>query len=196
MSAPPDFEALYRRNADPWQVGSSPYEQRKLGIVLAGLLRTRYALAWDAACGTGHLAAKLAHRCDQVLASDASPRAVELTQGACAAERNVVVQVLRLPDAPTDPLFRPDLVVLSEFVYYLDDRERAASLRVIDEHAALTAEVVAVHWRHIPEDAWLSGAATQTEIVARLADQGWRPALHHADEEFVIDTLCRRGTAS
>ena len=31
MSARPDFEALYRRNADPWRVGSSAYEQRKLG---------------------------------------------------------------------------------------------------------------------------------------------------------------------
>ena len=164
--------------------------------MLAGLLRTRYAWAWDAACGTGHLAARLAHRCDRVLASDASSRAVELTRTACAAERNVAVQVLRLPDAPTDPSFRPDLVVLSEFVYYLDDHDRAASLRVIDECAAPAAEIVAVHWRHIPEDAWLSGAATQTEIVARLGAGDWRPALHHADEEFVIDTLCRRGPAS
>ena len=35
----PDFEALYRRDADPWQVASSFYEQRKLELVLAALSR-------------------------------------------------------------------------------------------------------------------------------------------------------------
>jgi hypothetical protein len=195
VSAPPDFEALYRRNADPWEVGSSAYEQRKLGIVLAALFRPRYTLAWDPACGTGHLAKQLARRCDRVLASDAAPRAVELTQQVCAAEPNVETQVLRLPDAPRDSSFRPDLVVLSEFVYYLDDRDRAAALRVVDEYAAPTAEVLAVHWSHIPDDAWLSGTATQTEIVARLTETDWRPALHHVDEEFMIDTL-RRGAST
>ena len=33
----PDFEALYRRDADPWRVASSFYEQRKLDLVLAVL---------------------------------------------------------------------------------------------------------------------------------------------------------------
>ncbi len=191
MSAPPDFEALYRRDADPWRVGSSAYEQRKLDIVIAVLFRPRYAMAWDPACGTGHLARRLARRCDRVLASDAAPRAVELTQQTCATEPNVEIQVLRLPEAPKEPSFRPDLVVLSEFVYYLDDRDRAAALRVVDEYAAPTAELLAVHWSHIPDDAWLSGSATQTEIVARLTDGDWHPVLHHVDEEFVIDTLRR-----
>ena len=35
MIQPPDFEALYGREHDPWQVGSSWYEQRKLAVVAA-----------------------------------------------------------------------------------------------------------------------------------------------------------------
>ena len=85
MSQPPDFETLYRANHDPWRVGTSSYEQRKLDIVLACLSRPRYCLAWDPACGTGHLAARLAERCDRVLASDASEAAVALTTTECRA---------------------------------------------------------------------------------------------------------------
>jgi len=120
VSQPPDFETLYRANHDPWRVGTSSYEQRKLDIVLACLSRPRYSLAWDPACGTGHLAARLAERCDQVLASDASEAAVALTTTECGGLRNVTSRVLRLPAVPAD-LGAPDLIVLSEFFYYLAD---------------------------------------------------------------------------
>ena len=70
MSQSPDFETLYRANHEPWRVGSSLYEQRKLEIVLACMSRPCYRLAWDPARGTGHLAVRLAERCDRVLASD------------------------------------------------------------------------------------------------------------------------------
>ncbi len=48
-----------------------------------------------------------------------------------------------------------------------------------------------MHWRHVPDDAFLSGAGAQAEVVARLAGLGWDHRLHHDDAEFVIDTLLR-----
>ena len=135
MSGPPDFDAKYRADPDPWDVGGSPYEQRKRGVVLAGLRRPRYAGAWDPACGTGHLTADLAARCDRVVASDASPTAARLAAERCAGLA-VAVSHRALPEAPEDGAFAPDLVLLSEVFYYLSDAERAATVAVVDARAA------------------------------------------------------------
>ena len=109
VSGPPDFDAKYRADPDPWDVGGSPYEQRKRGVVLAGLRRPRYAGAWDPACGTGHLTADLAGRCDRVVASDASATAARLAAERCAGLA-VDVSHRALPEAPDDAAFTPDLV--------------------------------------------------------------------------------------
>lgn len=190
MSGPPDFDAKYQADPDPWDVGGSPYEQRKRGVVLAGLRRPRYADAWDPACGTGHLTADLAGRADRVVASDASATAAGLAAERCAGLA-VAVSHRALPEGPDDAAFTPDLVVLSEVFYYLSDRERAATVAVVDARAAADAEVVAVHWDGAPEDAWLSGRGAQTELVAQLLARGWTRRVHHEDDGFLLDTLTR-----
>ncbi len=191
MSGAPDFERLYRSDADPWRVASSHYEQRKLDLVLACLSRAHYALAWDPACGTGHLAARLATRATQVLATDLSETAVALSSEHCRGLGNVRLEVSALPAPPPADLPAPDLVLVSEFFYYLTDRQRVETLDVLDRVAGPACELLAVHWRHVPQDAWLGGAGAQQEIVSRLDARGWTHRLHHDDEEFVIDTLDR-----
>jgi SAM-dependent methyltransferase len=191
VSQPPDFETLYRVNQDPWRVGTSPYEQRKLEVVLACLIRPRYRLAWDPACGTGYLAVRLAARCDRVLASDESETAVALTASECRGLGNVTCRVLRLPTVPAN-VGAPDLIVLSEFFYYLADAARAKTIVLLDRVAATHCELLAVHWGHVPSDAWLGGAGAQQEIVTRLASLGWTQRVHHDDEEFILDVVDRR----
>jgi len=189
VSGPPDFDAYYRDDPDPWDVGGSFYERRKRGVVLAGLRRARYTAAWDPACGTGHLTADLAGRCDRVLASDASVTAAGIAAERCAG-LPVSVEHRALPEAP-DPGFVPDLVVLSEVFYYLSDVVRAATVALVDRLAAPDAEVVAVHWEGAPDDAWLSGRGAQTELVSQLVARGWTRRIHHEDEEFLLDTVTR-----
>ncbi len=188
----PDFDAMYAADPDPWQVGSSFYEGRKRELVLAALGRPTYTAAWDPSCGTGHLVERLAARCADVLATDASPAAVDLTTRTCARRDNVTVARVAVPD---DPGLRPaagfDLVVVAEFLYYLDPLGRTATLGLVDELAAPGAEVVAVHWRHRPHDAWLSGADLQQEVVSPLETRGWARAVHVDDPDFVLDTVRR-----
>lgn len=185
----PDFDAVYRADADPWRVRSSYYERRKLEIVLACLTAPAYASAWDPACGVGELAARLAGRANRVLATDSSTEAVRLSTERCADLSNVQVQVSALPHPPGRTGF--DLVVLSEFLYYLSEADRAATLVLVDAATAPIAEVVALHWRHQPHDGHLSGDRMQAEIDAALTARGWQPVVQHGDEDFSL-TCFRR----
>lgn len=187
----PDFDALYKSDPDPWNVRSSFYEQRKLGVVLASLNAPTYERAWDPACGVGELAARLAPRTQALLASDASSEAVRLTSLHCQGLPQVSVRSWTLPDAPPEPWRDLDLVVLSEFVYYLSAPDRAATLAMVDRLAGPKAEVVTVHWRYKPHDAWLSGEDVQAEVIDKLGALGWQHNVQHDDRDFVVDLLER-----
>ena len=78
---------------------------------------------------------------------------------------------------------------MSEFAYYLTDQVRQATLEVLHEVAAERAELVAVHWRHHPHDAYVSGEQVQEEVVAGLEPRGWRHVVQHDDRDFIIDVL-------
>lgn len=190
MVRPPDFEALYAADPDPWSVRDSWYERRKEAVVLALLARERYEHGWDAASGTGSLARALADRCGRVTASDLSPRAVQLTEHLLAGIPHATAVVSRLPEVPSlaEP---PDLVVLSEVLYYLPDEDRARSLEAVGRVAAAPAEVVVVHWRHHPDDAFLPGAAATEEADTRLRRGGWTRHTWHDDPDFVAASWVR-----
>lgn len=185
----PDFDSVYRADPDPWRVRSSFYERRKLEVVLAGLSAEHYHRAWDPASGVGELAARLADRATEVLATDASVEAVRLTRLRCADLPSVEVRALPLPATPGAEPY--DLVAVCEFLYYLDREDRQAALALIDSLTTADAELISVHWRHKPHDAWLSGADTQTEIGAFLRGRGWQPIVHHDDRDFVLDSFRR-----
>jgi hypothetical protein len=190
---PPDFDALYASDPDPWRVRTSFYEQRKLSVVLASLSAAHYRRSWDPACGTGELAAQLSPRCDWVLATDASAEAAQITRRRCAGLSNVEVARRSLPDPPTDhgASGPPDLVVLAEFLYYLDRDARARTLDMITTASAPVAEVMSLHWRHRAADAWLSGEDMQTEIIHTLTRLGWHQLVHHEEPDFVLDAFRR-----
>lgn len=190
MSGPPDFDAYYRADPDPWDVGGRHFEQRKRAVVLACLRRARYENAWDPACGTGHLTADVAARCDRVLASDASATAARLAGERCATLR-VSVSHRALPEEPADDAFHPDLVLLSEVFYYLPDVVRAETVALVDRVSAPDGEVVVVHWDGAPDDAWLSGRGGQSELVSQLVARGWTHRVHHEDDGFLLDTVSR-----
>ncbi len=185
MTEIPDFDALYRAEPDPWSVRTSSYEQRKLSVILACLSRPRYVAAWDPACGVGELAFRLADRAARVLATDASAEAVALTRQRCADRAGVEVAQLRLPLPP--PCTGLDLIVLSEFCYYLEAADRRSMLTMINSVAAGDAEVLSVHWRFKPHDGWLSGESVQREIAGGLRRSGWTQTTHHLDTNFILD---------
>ena len=215
MSTTPDFEEMYRADPDPWEVGTSWYERRKTALVMAMLRRETYRLAWDPACGTGDLAVELATRCERLVCSDLSETACDLTrarlteaevalfapdaitEGACAdtppsgfvglPSAVATVEQCELPSKPVALAGeKPDLIVLSEFLYYLDDSQRAQTWELLDEVCDESTDIVAVHWGPEPEQAHLSGSAAQRELNAHLGERGWWRLVTHTDIEFVV----------
>lgn len=185
-----DFDTLYLADPDPWEVGSSWYERRKIAMVLACLRRERYAQAWDAGCGTGHLTVGLAGRCARVLATDAAAEAVRITRARAVEWPEVTCAISALPEAPPAEV-RPDLVVLSEVLYYLDRADREATYDLVTARATPDADVVGVHWG-LRSDGYLqTGARTQRELGDALAERGWTRVVTHTDEEFLIGVWSR-----
>ncbi len=173
-----DFDALYAGSGDPWAFEGSWYETRKRRLLLASLPHERYASAFEPGCATGLLTADLAPRCGRLLASDGAERAVAATSARLAGQAHVACARLWLPD--DWPPGRFDLVVLSEFVYYLapEDIDRLASRA----RGALApgGVVAACHWRHPIAGCALAGDAVHARLHGRLA-LGHAVALQDAD---------------
>ncbi|MEJ7650410.1 MAG: class I SAM-dependent methyltransferase [Nakamurella sp.] len=191
----PDFDAAYRADDDPFDVGTSWYEQRKIAVTLAALTQQRYRRIWDTACGTGHLTRSLADRCDSLVASDLSPRAVELTAARLADDptdgrAEVTTQVHGLPEALGHHEF--DLIVLSEVVYYLPTLDLLAlPSTLLGSATPDRSEVVLVNWRHHPHDAPRSGEHAAGLLDAALTEDGWALHVRHDDADFVLRSWVR-----
>lgn len=138
------FEALYASDPDPWRFATSDYEAAKYDDTLAALGERRFASAFEVGCSIGVLTARLALRCDRLLAVDVADAALERARVACADLPWVSFARMQVPQDWPEGAF--DLILFSEVLYYLGpaDIQRTAALSV----AALVpgGAVLLVHW--------------------------------------------------
>jgi SAM-dependent methyltransferase len=184
--SPEYFDEIYREHADPWGLHTHFYEARKRALLLASLPRPRYRRAFEPACATGALTIELAPRCDMLLASDLNADAVARTARAVASHEHVQTRVLRLPHEWPDAsaIGGYDLVVLSEFVYYLEAVDLDRMVQCIRSSLDEDATVVACHWnRRIAATVPLG-----RELHDRMHAQLHLPRLaRHTEADFVLD---------
>lgn len=159
-----EFEALYARDPDPWRMETSAYEAAKYDATLAALPPGPIGTALEVGCSIGVLTARLARRCDRVLALDVSPTAL-----ARARERPDTATVeWRRAEVPRDwPQGTYDLVVLSEVLYFLEPDELRETARLVARDLASRGTVLLVNWLG-PCDRTLTGDAA-AELFARCA---------------------------
>lgn len=189
-AAPHDyFESLYAASEDPYAVRARWYEARKRALLLAALPRARYRHAFEPGCGIGELTLALASRCDRLLASDFSARAVATAQQRTAGLGHVEVRRQTLPDDwPIDA--GPgsfDLIVLSEVGYFLDreamQRVAACCERALDADGTL----VACDWR--PDFA--QRRLPTADVQGALAALGLARLVLHEEADFVLQVWAR-----
>jgi SAM-dependent methyltransferase len=161
------FDALFSADDDPWRYRSRWYEERKRALTLACLPERRWRHGFEPACANGELSALLATRCERLLVCDGAATAVALSRARLAGQAHVEVRHASVPQQwPAEPF---DLIVLSEFVYYLEpDAVDALAARALKSlHAG--GAVIACHWRRPIDDGFFSGDAVHTRLDAALA---------------------------
>jgi SAM-dependent methyltransferase len=175
---PEYFEKVYAASSDPWGFTSRWYEERKYALSLAMLPLRRYAKAFEPGCSIGVLTALLAPRCDRLLSCDVSPEAIRQARrrapGALVERRN-------LPEDWPEGTF--DLIVFSEFLYYLGPEDLDRVLRLAGKSLAPNGTVLAVHWRHLVTDYPQTG----DEVHAALARTDLSLLAEHREADFVAE---------
>lgn len=118
------FDGLYAQRADPWDFETSAYEAAKYAATLAALPRPRYVHALELGCSIGVLTRALAPRCEQLLATDISERALAQARLRCADRPHVTFERADLSTRFPSGCF--DLILVSEVGYYFSapDLER------------------------------------------------------------------------
>ncbi|MFC0201208.1 SAM-dependent methyltransferase [Paracoccus rhizosphaerae] len=115
------LDSLYAGSDDPWNHRTSPYEQSKFAATLAAVGEGPFRNALEIGCGNGTLLALLAPRCHRLIGVDCIPRAVALARKAVAEHPHVSVCEACIPAEL--PALQPDLVLLSEVLYFLGEAD-------------------------------------------------------------------------
>ncbi len=176
------FERLYRDSPDPWGYSSSSYEQRKYATTLAALPRLRHGLCLELGCSIGVFTARLAARCDHVVAVDFSLTALQLARRNLAGIRNVELVRARFPDQVPPGAW--DLIVCSELLYYLERPALEEALGWARAQLASGASLLAVSWRGAGADEPFTGDEVHDLLARELAR--WH-ALDARRDEYRLD---------
>ncbi|CAB3723921.1 hypothetical protein LMG24238_05131 [Paraburkholderia sediminicola] len=182
------FNELYKGSDDPWKLRQGWYERRKRSLTLALLPRPRYRNAFEPGCANGELTAELATRCDALLAADLHETAVRLARERVAGMRQVRVEQCTVPHEWPTATAPFDLIVISEFAYYLD----AADLEMLAARiaASLTPDgtLLACHWRRPFIEALENADTAHALFDARC---GLSRLAHHDEADLLIDVWSR-----
>jgi SAM-dependent methyltransferase len=177
------FDALFESGSDPWGYASVWEEQRRHTLLLTMLDAPHFRSAFEPACATGLLTKRLAERTGELLAWDSSAVAVSLARDQLSACHNVTVAAASVPEQWPTATF--DLIVLSDFLYYLSPID----IGLIAAHAEATLSagglVIACHWRGIAHDFLTPGG---DEVHRHLRDAFGDPvACCYSDQRQLID---------
>jgi hypothetical protein len=187
------FDELHLASVDPWGVHTRWYEQRKRELLLAALPRRHYRHGFEPGCSVGGNSRALAARCDRLTVSDASLVALDQARINLADLPSVRLENWRFPEQwPATPC---DLVVISEFGYYLDEAAVGRFLELAPDKLAEGGNLLMCHWRKPIPDAFFDG-----DSLHAMAHGSFGQRLQHVggwcDADVRIDVWQRGGNPS
>lgn len=164
---PSDFEALYRRDPDPWNFGTSRYELDKYSETIDALEGERFPRALELGCSIGVLTTALAPATEQLVAIDSSPTAVAAARERLGGSPGVTLLEATLPEElPAGPW---NLIVASEILYYFDTGLLDRVLEALERELVAGGTLLAVHYTDEAPDHRLSGDAVHAALLRRTA---------------------------
>jgi SAM-dependent methyltransferase len=182
------FTERYAASPDPYGLADRWYEARKYALTVALLPRQRYGAAFEPGCSIGVLTAKLAPRCEALLACDAIGSAVASAQARTANLPSVRVERRVIPGEWPPGEF--DLIVFSEILYYFGDADLDQVLRLGIGALRPDGQLLAVHWRHPAP----GHPRTGDEVHQALAGHSALTLLAgYRDPDFIAEMYARSG---
>lgn len=185
------FDELYKAADDtPWQNEDTWYEERKRHILLASLTKRHYNHAFELGCGIGFNTEPLAARCKNLLSCDFSPVAIQSVQQQLANYKNIQYLCLKLPhEWPADSENKFDLIVVSEFAYYLNKLDFKQLLNCCVNSLNKGGELLFCNWLPKCHD-----RIQDTEQIHLLVNQhlSLHHQLSHKEEFFWLDVWLKK----
>lgn len=157
------FDELFTKSSDPWGYRTQFAEQRRHQILLAALESERYWSAFEPGCANGTLTELLAARADRVLAWDASAEAVARARSFVGSIPTVEIEHASVPDRWPPEKF--DLIVLSDFLYYLDDSAAREVAKLASESVVPGGLILGCHWLGSAHDFQIPGGAAVHSLI-------------------------------
>lgn len=141
---PDYFDRLYASDSDPWKFESSDYERAKYDHTLECLPKPRFRRALEIGCANGLLTARLAARCEALIAVDVAEEALARARLRCADLPQVTIQTARIPEDEIPGPF--DLILLSEVAYYWDSDDLGRAAHYLGDAIEPDGHLLMVHW--------------------------------------------------
>ncbi|WP_045392949.1 SAM-dependent methyltransferase [Falsirhodobacter sp. alg1] len=178
------LSGLYAATDDPWNHRTSPYEAAKYAATLDAIGPGPFDNALEIGCGNGTLLARLAPRCRRLTGIDCVRAAALAARAAVAGLPHVQVLEGSVPEDLPDLV--PDLVLLSEVMYFLTHADIHALCGWL---RGTRARVVCVNWLG-PTDEELDGQSALDTFRQALGQSGTGQAFG----KFRIDMFRLDGT--
>lgn len=182
------FDGIFQSDADPWDLASSAYEQRKFDRTIAVLADRRYAAALEVGCAHGVLTRRLDDLCDRLLAIDISAAALRRARERLGAPPGIAFAQMAFP--AQSPEGRFDLCVLSEVAYYWGVADLARAARWLTGHVAQGGRVLLVHYTGATDYPCTADEATGALALATAGH--FSPVLVERHEGYRLDLWERR----
>ncbi len=181
------FDDMFARSGDPWGYDDTPYERDRFARTTAALAGRRYDRALELGCANGALTRQLAPLCGHLLATDASGGAIAAAGSRVDGLANVRLERRSMPgQVPPGPF---DLIVASDFLYYLGLRGVVALMAELEAQAAPGCRMLIASYL----------GETQTRITGEMSSEialahlpGWRRIHRERTDKLRIDVLDRR----
>ena len=175
------FEALFSADPDPWNFKTSSYERKKRVQTIGALGGRRFHKGVEIGCATGVLTKELANICDQIVGIDVSECALSIARESLCSHLNID---FRQGEIPSDwPAGTFDLIVLSEVLYFLDEREIRETSACAYRSLVPGGVVLAINWIG-PTELRLDGH----EVIRLFAKAGeWTRVCVMKTPQFRID---------
>lgn len=141
------FKKVYDANDDPWNFETSDYEANKYKATLDALPHEKYHSALEIGCSIGVFTKLLAKRCENIVATDVSQKALDKAIERCKNLENIHFIKAKFPEEL--PVENFSLIVVSEVAYYLSPEDWELAMSKLFNITKENGNIVLVHW--LPE---------------------------------------------